>query len=313
MDNPDVKVETLNKKIGEVAFYSWSFFLYYILLDFLVAFLLGALIAQFIGISLVLPVIFAVVFAFFRLIQKRKAVDIISKLAGKYENLDERLETAIEYKGTRNVIVEDLLGDVSKRMDMVETSTFLDYPLMRKRVVTLVVLCFLLLAVSVLNLRTAAFNALDFAINSVNMGDTLNKVMNGETGTVFDTLTGNRWEESNWSNDKDKNKVGAQSGGNRPGISEGPLPGSGSGTGGEGPKDIYGTASSASIQGKDVDFKLHPEYGGDIEIHETGGTPQANKFNLEDVSSVEECVDCVVGPEHEEMVRRYFEKILPES
>jgi hypothetical protein len=179
-------------------------------------------------------------------------------------------------------------------------------------VFTIVLLSFMLLTTTVLNLHNVAIDSINYLLDSSNMKDKAREAMDGAVGG-FDTLTGNRWEKSNYSDDKSKDKLGAQAGGNRPGMSSGPIPGKGSGTGTDPSADIYGKASSASIAGNDVDFRLRPEYGGDIEIRETGARAKDPAFQMQDVQSAEQCVECVVGPEHEEVVRKYFEKILPET
>ncbi|MFH1056087.1 MAG: hypothetical protein V1744_08350 [Candidatus Altiarchaeota archaeon] len=234
--------------------------------------------------------------------------NITERLKGQYENLDERLQTALEYQGTHNVIVEDLNADVIKRMDEVETSSFVDMKVLSKRIYVLAVLSFLFLTVTVLNLRSVAFNSLDYILDSTNAKGGLSKVVS-DAGTEFEVLTGRRWEASNYSNQKEEEKLGAKSGGDRPGFSEGPTPGKGGGAGTVSGKDIYGEASSASIEGRDVDFRLHPEYGGSIDIKEVGGRARDRNFQMDEVSSAQECVECIVAPENEDVVRRYFEKI----
>jgi len=289
----------------------WGIRLYKTILDFIFGFMLSALIFQVAGFELLYAIFPALLFAALKIIREYRRSNIVRQLEGKYDGLDERLQTAIEYKGMRNPIVEDLVADVTQRMDNVEASAFLSSDTLAKRVYALAILSFLLLTVTVLNLRAVAFRSLDFILDSTNMQKTVDDLA-GKAGTGFDTLMGNRWEQSNWT-DENKEKLGAESGGERPGVSEGPVPGTGGGVGSDAASEIYGEASSASIEGRDVDFRLHPEYGGDIEIRETGGMVREDAFRLEDVQSAEECEECVVGPENEEMVRRYFEKILPET
>jgi hypothetical protein len=304
-------VATLDAKIMEAKVVFWGIRLYKTILDFIFGFMLTAIIFQFAGVKLTYALAPALLFALLKVAKEYGKSNIVRRLEGEYRGLDESLTTAVEYKGMRNPIVEDLVADVTKHMDDVESSAFLNSKNLAKRVYALVFLSFILLTATVLNLRSIAFESLDFLLDTTNMADTVDAIA-GKAGTEFDTLMGNRWEQSNFT-DENKEKLGADSGGERPGVSEGPIPGTGGGAGADSGGDIYGEASSASIEGRDVDFKLHPEYGGEIEIRETGGRARENVFQLEDVQSAEECEDCVVGPEHEEMVRRYFEKILPET
>ncbi len=300
----------LNSKLMEAKAVFWSMKFYNIVLDFLVGFLFSALVFLLAGIGLLYAVLPALIYSAVRFFKEYRNRSLVRRLEGKYDRLDERLQTAIEYDGMRNVIVEDLVSDVTRRMDAIESSSFLDSKAVSKRVYTLIVLSFILLTAVMLNLRAFVFDSLDDLLENTGLEGL--EDLAGKAGTEFDMLTGNRWENSNLTAE-DKEKLGSQSGGERPGVSEGPIPGVGGGIGGESNQEIYGEASSASIEGRDVDFRLHPEYGGEIEIRETGGSVRDNTFNLEDVQSAEECVECVIGPEHEEMVRRYFEKILPET
>jgi len=298
-------------KVLEAKAVLWAIKVYNILLDFIVGFLFSAFMLQVVGLSLLWAVVPAFAFALFRLLQEYLDRNFIMRLKGKYDRLDERLKTALEHQGARNVIVEDLMADVTKRMDDVETSTFMDSSDVSKRVYAIVALSFLLLTVTVLDLRSVLYGSVDYLLDTVGLKDQVANLA-GKTGTGFEAEAGNKWENSSYADDN-REKLGAQPGGERPGASQGPIPGKGSGTGADTAKDIYGKASSANIAGKDVDFRLHPEYGGDIEIRETGGLARDNEFRLDSVESVEECAECVVGPEHEELVRKYFEKILPDA
>ncbi|MFH0863392.1 MAG: hypothetical protein V1875_10255, partial [Candidatus Altiarchaeota archaeon] len=279
-------------------------------LDFIVAFMFSALACEMAGVNLAMALLPAVFYAAVQLGRQCVNSSVVKAFQGREDNLDQRLQTAMEYQGTKNIIVEDLMSDVTKRMDAVETSTFLNSKELSRRIMTIVVLSFILLTVTVLNLRSVAFDSLNYLMDTANLRDGV-KDLAGMAGTGFEVVTGDRWEASNFSTDKSQDKLGAKPGGTNPGVSQGPVPGKGSGTGDTAKKNIYGDAKSANIAGQDVDFKLHPEYGGDIEIRETGTQKQVRAPSTEEVLSVDECQDCTVGPEHEEMVRKYFEKILP--
>jgi len=305
-------MDTLASKVMEAKAVLWSIDIYKTALDFIIGFMVAGIVTQMLEMTLLAAFPLAAAYAAFQFARSLRHQDIVKNLEGKYDFLDERLATALEYKGRRNIIVEDLTLDVARRMDAVEASTFLNMRDLSKRIWTVIILWFLFLTLVVLNLRSATFDSISSLLDSAIVRDTADQILGGGPN-AFERFTGQRWEQSNYSNDKDKNKLGAQSGGKQPGINEGPLPGTGSGSGADASTDIFGTASSASIAGKDVDLRLHPEYGGEIEIRQTGGSNKPNQFNLDQVSSVDECQDCMVGPENEEVVRRYFEKILPES
>ena len=53
---------------------------------------------------------------------------------------------------------------------------------------------------------------------------------------------------------------------------------------------------------------MNPDYGGSIEIRETGSGEEVN-YEVGEAESAEACRDCQVGPENEDLVRRYFKKL----
>jgi hypothetical protein len=303
--------ELLDKRLLEAKAVLWSLGFYKSILDFIVGFLLSAIILQTLGYSIWYGIVPAAIFALLHLVREFWTSDIVGALQGKYDQIDERLLTALEHKSTKgNIIVEDLFSDVSKRFDQVESSSFFNMREISWRIYFTVFLCFLFLTASVINLRSMTFNSLDFLLGDSGLRDALQKITGDGDGTMMFS-GGDRWEQSNYSTEDHDDMLGAQSGGETPGINEGPIPGVGGGTGSDSPTDIYGDAESASIIGRDTDFKLRPEYGGDVEIREVGSEISRKQFILDDVLSVEECADCTVGPENEELVRKYFEHIIP--
>jgi len=305
-------MQILSKKLTNVNVFMWVVRVYKSVFDFFIGFLATSIIFEVLGVRLFYALFPAFLFSLAKIYQEYKASNIVSNLKGKYDGLDERLDTAIEYQGTRNVIVEDLVTDVVKRMDHIESSSFIVTPTISKRVYAVAFLSFLLLTTSVLDLRSFVFDGLNQLLDSTDLRDALESSA-GKAGFEFETALGRRWEQSNWSTEKEEEKLGAQSGGERPGVSEGPIPGVGGGTGQESGDDIFGQAQSANILGQDIDFRLHPEYGGEIEIRHTTGRRSTPQFRLDEVESVEECEECAIGPEHEEMVRTYFEKIISDT
>jgi len=172
--------------------------------------------------------------------------------------------------------------------------------------------CFILLTVTVLDLRNLTLDSLKRLLEDPSVRGTLDNLLGDGRGEL-EMFMGGEHEKSNWTSSEEKKKLGSEAGGETPGYNEGPIAGQGGGKGYETGADIFGDAQSASLFGKDVDFNLHPEYGGDIEIRETGGRAKVKRFDIDEVQSVEECAECVVGPENEEVVRNYFELILPGS
>jgi hypothetical protein len=302
-------VDELVKKLREATAVYVGMRAYKLLLDLAISFLIASIFLQIIGFSMVYSMIPAGLYVLIQLLREFRKVNVIKQIEGRYDSLNESLETAYEYRGAENIIVDSLLDDVAKNMDHVESSTFFKPREVTIRVFTAITLVFIMLAITVLDLRGAL---LDFMVDNTGVGGKLKDGFS-QAGDRFETLMGDRWEQSNYSTDKEKDKLGAESGGERPGISQGPIPGRGGGVGQDSGQDIYGKASSANIEGENIEFSLHPEYGGEIEIRETGGRVTQKSFELTRVESAETCDECVIGPEHEEVVRKYFEKILAET
>jgi len=278
---------------------------YKLLLDFIIGFLIVAVLLQLLGVSMILAVAPAALYFIVQLFREGRKINIIRHLETSYGGLRERLSTAYDNRAGSNLIVEDLMNDVSVRLEDVETSSFVESKALTSRTVATVVLTFILLTVTVLNIR-------GLILGVINENTDLSNAVNNAKeryGNEFQAMMGQRWEGSNWSAENEEEKLGAQPGGSRPGYGQGPIPGTGFGVGSESSADIYGKASAASIEGKNIDFQLHPEYGGNIEIRESDGRVSANDFAITNVESADTCTDCAVGPEHEEIVRRYFEKI----
>jgi hypothetical protein len=124
---------------------------------------------------------------------------------------------------------------------------------------------------------------------------------------------GKEWERGNHSNKKEAEKIGGAYGGKAPGFSEGPLAGTGGGTGENDNQNLYGAPTSARIEGQNVKMEVHPEYGGEVDIEDTRKPSDTRPFNpLESVDSA--ASDRSQDPvEYEEVIRSYFEKLSLEG
>lgn len=302
----------LHKKLWEARSVFWSIKFYRVILDFFAAFLAFAIVFKLLDRTIFYALVPAAMFAALRLIIEFMRGDMSEKLRGKYENLNERLSTALENENVDNIIVSDLLFDVSERMDKVESSAFFDKRDISHRVLTIMVCAFLLLTVTAFDLRNLTLDSLKRILDDPAVRHGVNNLNDGVSDGLLKAF-GEQWEMSNWTSDKELDKLGGEGGGEKPGESEGPIPGSGGGVGENTITDIYGEASAASLFGRDIDFRIRPEYGGEIEIRQTGSQEAARRFTLDEVNSVEECQECAIAPENEQLVRGYFERILPES
>jgi hypothetical protein len=301
-------LENLEGKLFEAKTVLAGMKIYSVFLDFIAAFIAFSIAFEIFGVNIMYSAAPASLYSIIRLVLALRRQDIVPYLRGSYGGLGERLKTALDNQGRKNIIVEDLVGDVTKRMDDVESSVFFNPSSVSKRIATIVILAFLFFSIIALDLRGLAHDNLRFLLDDGGIEDALNLLSEATSGGS--RIFGDRgWEDSGLNAPEEQDRLGGEAGGETPGISEGPLPGQGGGIGIDSGGDIFGDASSASLAGKDVEFKMHPEYGGDIEVRDAAASHITRKFNLEDVLSVEECPDCSVGPENEDMVRRYFESI----
>lgn len=302
--------EKFIKKISEVGRVIWEIKLLGLVMNAIICFIIFSVILAVMGINILFGLIPTAVYLISALLRSMIRSDVIGTIEEKHKKLDESLKTAYDNREKGNIIVSHLLSDVSNEMENVETSAFLDLRKVSSKVVVTIILIFLMLFVTVIDLKGMASNLVD--LDSI-MGD-INDAMR-EHGIEYEKVMGGgeRWETSNLTTENEKEKLGAEPGGERPGFQMGPIPGGGGGVGSDDRADIYGQASSAAIEGENVDFSLRPDYGGEIEIKEENKEEQQLEVKgPEGVESAETCEECAIGPEYEELVKRYFEKILGE-
>ncbi|MBM3309791.1 MAG: hypothetical protein FJY77_05985 [Candidatus Altiarchaeales archaeon] len=299
-------------KIAEAGRAMWEIKLFNLMLDTLICFLACELVITAFGLSQLYGVALAVVYLILAFLNEVLKSDTIKTMGEKHEKVDESLRTAYENRDGKNVIVERLLSDVSNAVDSMETSIFLDQRKLTSKMALSIILALMILFAIAIDIR--GFGAELFKIDNI-IRDVEFSLK--ERGVEYEKVLGggDRWEASNLTTNAEKDKLGAEAGGERPGFHMGGTPGMGGGIGANVNEDIYGQASSAAIEGQEVDFNLRPDYGGEIEIKEDK-TEEQQELEVtmpEDAESTETCDECAVGPGHEDLVKRYFEKILGEA
>ncbi|MFH1722056.1 MAG: hypothetical protein ABH950_05565 [Candidatus Altiarchaeota archaeon] len=301
-------------KIREVRNLVYFILLYTASLDFIFSFLVFAIILDLFGVKFLYALVPALFYTVYALRENLKENDVIRDIEANFHGLNERLKTAYDNQGQDNVILRGLRRDVIVRMQSIESNPFINLGSQVKRVFSIVILSFIFLSIGTIEFREMPL--WDFLGENPVLNEARDAV-NSIRGGIEDQLgldEDRSYKGGNYSDPTQEETLGAEAGGRKPGISYGPIPGTGGGAGDDINENIFGEASSASLQGQNIDFKLHPEYGGEIEVNEE---EQENKpfqeFVLPYIESLEECQECIVGPEHEEIVRRYFEKIAEES
>ncbi|MFH1125518.1 MAG: hypothetical protein V1703_00190 [Candidatus Altiarchaeota archaeon] len=302
--------EDFIKKVAEAGRVLWGIKLFELAMNAIVCFLFFAVIMTIAHWSIYLSLIPTVLYVVIALSKRALQSDVVGTIEKKTGRLQERLKTAYDNKNKENIIVSSLISDVSGEMDNMEASSFMNQRRVSYKVVASIALIFLILVLTVIDLRWILANTFDFDM----MMRSITNAMK-ERGIQYERAVGgeDRWEGSNLTTESEKEKLGAEPGGERPGFQMGPIPGGGGGVGSDDRADIYGKASSAAIEGENVDFNLRPDYGGEVEIkNDNEDEQQVNAINPEGVESADTCDECAIGPEHEDLVKRYFEKILGE-
>lgn len=281
-----------------------------LVLNSLVIFLVSAVILKFLNFSAILgifPAIFYFVQRFTHRITDKKTLE---NIAEKYPSLEEKLKTAYDNKESmKNLLVRKLLQETSEDLDNIEESKFLDNREIAKKFLFVILLTFILLSITIISfgIHKLGYDPYDIlgSIDSMRKGIIPGKITPGGESTSEE------WEKGNYSNEKEKERLGGEGGGKIPGFSKGPIPGIGGGAGTVPDEEIFGEARSAKISGEEIAMRVHPEYGGEIEIKEEGRKGKIEKFSIEEAKGAE--IPSSEPLEYEEIIKRYFEKLLEEE
>ncbi len=296
----------LSEQLGEAKKVYWMTRIYGWLILYLAAIIGFVILFQLLGVKTVYALIPATLYIEMLVISKLLfKPKIIDRLEHEEKRLDGSLKTAFEYRNRRNIIVDDLIASVSRKLDSIGYSTLVDSEDLTYRTLTTVILAFIFLTVTVVSYQDL--------IMDLNLKDSALSKAGQELRAQGERLFGGGiWESSEeYSNPEEENQLGASAGGRQPGFSEGPIPGGGSGVGGDAESNIYGEPGSASLWGQDLSMELHPEYGGDVDVSEEVKKLDRTAYVLPELEAASEYKDYPV--EQEELVRKYFEKLLEGS
>jgi len=281
-----------------------------LLLDSLVVFAFLYIPYIFFDFNINFLVIPTAVFFIIKLIKIMTDSHISEKIVKKYPSLDERLQTAFDNQLKPNLITDKLIAYVASEMSSISYSAFFGAGRITLSVISVTILLF------------AAPTVIKYKEAVVSLPKTISNQFNdyffpgNDNGGGSDTMSmggGKEWERGNHSNKKETEKIGGAYGGKAPGFSEGPLAGTGGGTGETDNQNLYGAPTSARIEGQNVKMEVHPEYGGEVDIEDTRKPSDTRSFNpLESVDSA--ASDRSQDPvEYEEVIRSYFKKLSSEG
>lgn len=300
--------ESLDEKLKEIQGILLKVKAAELTLDSMTVFLVVSIILQILDANILYATVPALACALFLVLRELRRSDVVEITEEKYVPLREKLRTAYDNISRENIIVDDLMDNVSGEMDALKSSSFVNTSKIVSKTIFVVFLTFLLLIATVMDF--AGIAGLNLSSGQVLLGKTragltfiLDKGLRGWT-------SGGEWEASENLTTTGEDKLGAEAGGKKPGLTEGSTPGRGTGAGIASGQDIYGEPSSAALGGLDLNLEFHPEYGGEVYIKETKEDKiRENEFTITDLRSAEECIECAVAPEKEALVRRYFERL----
>ena len=302
--------DLITPKIGEArkAMFRLKFFM--VLLDSIAVYIFFALILTLAGGDVYLAVVPSMLYLLVKWALVLRNDRTMNRITSRYPNLDQRLQTAYDNREESNIIVQRLLTEVSRKLDDIYSSAFFEKRAAAVRVFTIIALLFGLLTVNFINANQLSLDFQKEVLKKTGLVSGSSDEGNGNGGSLSMGDDKNMENSKRYSNPEEKQKIGGQGGGKDPGYSEGPIPGSGGGVGGQSGNDIYGESTSVRAEGQDVKMEVHPEYGGEIDIKTVGNTPaEAGNFKVPD--EIESAGNPQQDPvQYEEVIRNYWGKMI---
>ncbi|MEA1924891.1 MAG: hypothetical protein U9M95_03385 [Candidatus Altiarchaeota archaeon] len=308
----------LIRKIKDTRKEHWRIRLFIALINAVIVFLLSAIILRFIESNMLLalvPSIIYMVYEFF-ISSAESERALIELISSNNPHMREQIKTAYDNRKDtgRNIVLLSLSREASRMIDRTGVSSLMDSNKIVFKTVSAVFLSFILLTLNFMSLDVSSMShLLD--------NEEINHLIDGiEDSTGFDMRdglsgTGEKKEyaaDDRYEDSLERPDIGSSHGGVIPGFDEGEIPDSGGGAGSTADEDIFGDPSTASIEGRNVEVKLHPEYGGNIELRDVNDEASGWEIpekTLEGEASGMPDQDPV---EYEEFIKRYFEAMQQE-
>lgn len=306
------------RKIKDTRREHWKIRLFIALINAVIVFLLSALILSFMKTDMLIalaPALIYLVYEFFISSAESERV-LVERISLNNPEIREQIKTAYDNRRDkgRNIVLLSLSREVSKMIDKTGVSSLMDSNELVFKTVSAVFLSFILLTVNVMGFDVSF-------MSSLLDNEEINHLIGGiEDSTGFDlreglSSTGEKKEyaaDDRFEDSVERPDIGSSHGGVTSGFDEGEIPDSGGGAGSTADEDIFGDPSTASIEGRNVDMKLHPEYGGNIELRDVNDEAEGWEIpekTLEGEASGMPDQDPI---EYKEFIKRYFEAIQQE-
>jgi len=301
------------ENLDEVVKFSIKIRIFRIILNAIIVSLLFAILLRLFAIHAIISIFFGILYFILSLIylSLRASLyrnDAIHLIVDRYPSMNERLQAAYDNIKKSNIIVDSLRSDVLKRFKKMYCSSFLDMGPIITRVFLSVILIFILLSINFIHFEGFAANSIPHGENI--LGDIINSIGFGNK-RIDNTRNIEEFVSENFTTREriEEDSIGGESGGQLPGISEGPIPGMGGGVGYEENPDIFGEPSSARIHGDNINMEIHPEYGGEIEIEDVEVEKRKlNRFEERLMGKSAEIPE-QEPPEYSEIIRKYFQSL----
>ncbi len=308
----------LIRKIKDTRREHWRIRLFVALMNAVIVFLLSAIILAFMESNTLLalaPALVYMVYEFF-ISSAESERALVERISLNNPEIREQIKTAYDNRKERgrNIVLLSLSREVSRIIDRTGVSSLIDSNELVFKTVSAVFLSFILLTLNFTGFDASSINSLldnkeiNHLIEGIEdlTGFDLREGLSG-AGEKKDYLADDRYEDT-----LDRQDIGSSHGGLLPGFDEGEIPDSGGGAGSAADEDIFGDPSTASIEGRSVEMKLHPEYGGNIELRDVNdetGRWEIPEKDLEGEASGMPDQDPV---EYKEFIKRYFEAMQQE-
>ncbi len=301
-----MKENPIRTRLGEIKGFIIKLSFFETLLDTLIVFGFFAIIFRVFGIYAHLAVIPSLATGGFSLILKLRRLHVLETTVKKRPSLDERLQTAKENAEEDNIIARDLTQEVAKRIDVTPTSIFIGKAIITRKILASLVLFFLFLTINFINIEDLGFNPSKYLDQNI--------IKSIEDATGFGISRNNYVSADEDDNFQTKNKIedqtiGGRSGGKQPGVSEGPLPGKGGGTGMDS-GDIFGEETDIDLEGRDIGMEMQMDYGGKIEVKNIESGDKSENYYPGEGPDGESSAQASQEPlEYQSIIQKYFKTL----
>ena len=264
-------MKKFRKAISELKFNLAKLIIFDALINSILVFLVALILFSLLGLSFVYPLFLAIAYMGVVLFRKLK-LNKISIVEKTYRGMDEKLRTAAEYDSPGNPVVRELQGEIVRSMRQIEDSAFINERKIYLKCIGIIVLCFLAVAFSSLNVGIP-----DLSFNLFDGGAQGTETVDSGTGDLNIRFSG-----------------GSQETGLKP-LSE----------------DLYAEPVVTVMNGEEIKVRITPS-GMELnvrQIHEADPPSFSESFPTEVQAVAAESYEEDIAKEDLELVKNYFNRL----